>query len=108
MYVAGALHRNTIDEIFNPLLTLVKNLVLRSAKPSRREAVDSDAVRPPVICKAHGELTYTAAACAIRRESCISKDAGNRPNVDDAAIAMLDHAARDSLRNKKGTAQIGV
>src|SRR5882757_4136445 len=75
--VARPLHRNAIDQIVDPLLIFVKDLILGSAKPPWREAVDGDAVRPPIIGKAHGELAHTAAAGAIRRESRIAKDAGD-------------------------------
>src|SRR5580692_2396854 len=102
VHLARTLRRNAIDEVINPLMILVKHLVLRGAKPSRREAVDSDAARTPVIGETHGELAHATTAGAVGREPRIAKDAGNGTDVDDAAIAMREHAARNRLRDKEG------
>src|ERR1700728_1725938 len=108
VHVTGTLHRNAIDEVVDPLLILVKHLVLRGAKPSRREAVDGNAARTPVIGETHGELAHATTAGAVGREPRIAKDAGNRTDVDDAAIAMLDHASRNRLRDKESAPKICV
>jgi hypothetical protein len=108
VHIAGSLHGNAVDEILHPRLVFIKDLILRGAKPAGREAVDGDAVRPPVIGKAHGKLANAAAAGTVRRKARITEDAGNGADVDDAAVAMLHHSARDGLRDKEGAAQIGV
>ena len=48
-----------------------------------------------------------AAACAIGREAREAGDAGYRPDVDDAAVTVRNHASGYGLRNKKRAAQIG-
>ncbi len=62
----------------------------------------------PVVGQAHGQLPHTAAAGSVGREPRISEDARHRTDIDDAPIAMLDHAARHLLRDKEGSAQIRV
>src|ERR1700761_843037 len=108
MHIARALHRNAIDKVVDPLLIFVKDLVLRSAKPARRKAVNGDAVRAPVIGQAHGQLAYAAAARSIGRQTRITEDAGDGADVDDAAVTMLHHAARDGLCDEEAAAQIRV
>src|SRR5262249_13227262 len=44
----------------------------------------------------------------IRAEARVACDAGDRTDVDDAAVATLNHAARDGLRDEETSAQIGV
>ena len=62
----------------------------------------------PVVGEAHGELADAAAAGAVRREARVAGHAGDRADVDDAAVAVRNHAPRDRLRDEEAAAQIGV
>ena len=93
-----ALHRDALGEVINPRGVLVERLVLRCLEPARREAVDCDSVFTPVVGQAHSELADAAAACSVGRETRVARDAGDRADVNDPAVATLDHAARCGLR----------
>src|SRR5207244_8365818 len=69
---------------------------------------DGDAVFAPVVGEAHGELANSAAACAIGSKARVARNTGDRADVNDAAIARRNHAARGGLRNEKTSAQICV
>ena len=71
------------------LFRSIEHLVLRGPKPTGGEAVDCDAVPAPVVCEAHRELLNAAATSPIRSQTSVAKDAGDGPDVDDSAIAML-------------------
>ncbi len=105
---AGAAERDAFDERADPGLVFVEDLVLRGFEPSGGEAVDGDAVRAPVVGEAHGELADAAAAGAVGREAGVAKDAGDGADVDDAAVAALDHTAGDGLGDEEAAAQVGV
>jgi hypothetical protein len=62
----------------------------------------------PVVGEAHGELADAAAAGAVWAEAGESGDAGDGADVDDAAVVVLDHATRNSLRNEETASQICV
>src|SRR5206468_4322467 len=106
--LAGALERNAIAKIFDPIFIIVENCILFGAKPSRRKAIHGDAVLAPVVREAHGQLPDATTASAIGAESCVTCDTGDGADVDDAAIAARDHDAGHGLRNKKTAAQIGI
>src|ERR1700756_1075946 len=102
MRLPRALHGNTINQVFDPLLVFVEHLVLLGAKPSRSKAVDRNPMLAPVVCQAHRQLPHTAAAGSVGRQPGIPEDARYGADVDDAPIAMLYHAACYLLRDKKG------
>ena len=54
--LAGALERNAIAEVFDPLFVFVQDFILVGAKPSRRKTVHRDAMLAPIVGKAHGQL----------------------------------------------------
>src|SRR5579875_1520149 len=108
MGCAGTLQRNAVFKIFNPLGIFIQHPVLRGFKPSWSKAVDRYAIFAPVIGQAHRQLANSATAGSIRRKTSVSSNTCYRSDVNDAAIAMLDHVARNGLGYKKAAAQIGV
>src|SRR5580704_1550551 len=106
--LAGALHWDAVGDVGNPFLVVVHDFVLVGAEPAGRQAIHGDAVLAPVVGEAHGELTDAAAAGAVGAESGESGDAGNGADVDDAAVVVLHHAARNSLRDEEASTQIRI
>src|SRR5207253_3307506 len=91
-----------------PLLVFVEHLVLLRAKPARRKAVHCNSVLAPVVGQTHRQLPHTATAGSVGCQARVSKDARHGTDIDDAAIAMLYHAACHLLRYKEGSTQICV
>src|SRR5262249_39126905 len=106
--LARALDGNTLRKIVHPLRILIQHSVLFGAKPAGSETVHCDSVLAPIVGKAHGELADTAAACAISSETGVTRNASDGADVDNAAVAARNHAARDRLRYKKTAAQICI
>src|SRR6185295_4174392 len=77
-------------------------------EPAGGEAVHGDSVFAPVVGEAHGELPDSSAAGSVGSETCVAGDAGNRSDVDDAAVVASNHAAGDRLSDEKTAAKIGV
>src|SRR5207253_2290332 len=86
LWLAGALERDAVAEVIDPFLIFIHHRVLLGLEPAGRETVDGDAVNPPVVGQAHSKLFNTAATGAIRSEAGVPSDAGDRTDVDDAAI----------------------
>ena len=62
----------------------------------------------PIIGQAHRQLPDAAPAGPIGCQTCVTRHAGHRPNIDNAPVPARDHAARQGLRDEKTPAQIGV
>src|ERR1700678_39690 len=106
--LARALERNTVDDVLNPSLVLVKDRILLGTEPPRSQAVYRNPMRSPFIREAHCQLLDAPSASAIRGDAGITEDARNRSDVDNPSVAAFDHAARECLGNKERTAQICV
>ena len=106
--MAGAFDGDAVGDVGDPFLVVVHDFVLVGAEPAGGEAIDGDAVFAPVVGEAHGELADAAAAGAVGAEAGETGDAGDGADVDDAAVVVLDHAARNSLRDEETSAQVGV
>src|SRR5258708_8492565 len=73
----GPLEGNAVLQVFPPLRIFIHYFVLLGAKPSRRQAIDGDAVAAPVGGEAHRQLADSAAAGAIRSQARVAGDAGD-------------------------------
>src|ERR1017187_9586585 len=92
--LARTFRRNAVDQVVDPILTLIQHLVLCGAKPARSEAIHRDTVLAPIIGEAHGELPDTSTTRSIGSQSSATEDAGDRSDIHDAAISIWNHAAR--------------
>src|SRR5260370_26606098 len=108
MWLSRALHRNTIDQVLDPLFVFVEHLVLLRAKPARSKAVDRNPMFAPVVGQAHCQLPHPAATGSIGRQACITEDARHGTNIDDPPLAVLYPAAGHLLRDEEGSTQISV
>src|SRR5580700_287214 len=107
-WLTGALERNAVAEILDPLFIFVEDLVLFGAKPSRSQAVHSDSMLAPIVGQTHRKLSNPATAGSIRRHASVTGNAGDGSNVDDASVSARDHAAGHGLRHKKASAKICI
>src|SRR5580698_2908868 len=108
MGLAGAFYGDAVGDVGDPFGVVVHDFVLVGAEPAGSQAIYGDAVFAPVVGEAHGELADAAAAGAVGAESGETGDAGDGADIDDAAVVVLDHAARDSLRDEEGPTQVCV
>jgi len=106
--LARALYRDAVGDVVDPLLVFVHHFVLVGAEPPWCEAIYGDAMLAPVVGEAHGELADAAAARAIGSETRVPLDAGDRADVDDAAVVAPDHAAGYRLGYEEAATKIGV
>src|SRR5882762_3987880 len=106
--LSGSLHRNAVTEIIHPLFVLIERLVLRRAKPTRRQAIDRDSVPAPIVGQAHRQLPDASPAGPVGPESGIASHAGHGTDVDDAPVLPRNHPTRDRLGNEEAAPQIGV
>ena len=108
VWFAGTLDGNAFSEIFDPFGVFVHDFILFGAEPAGGQAIDGDAVLAPIVGETHGELANAAATGAVRAESGITGDSGDRADVDDAAVVAVDHAASNGLRDEKTAAQVCI
>lgn len=106
--LAGAFYGDAVDEVVDPFLAFVHHFILVGAKPAGGEAVDGDAVAAPVVGEGHGELADASSAGTVGAEAGVSGDAGDGADIDDASVALLDHAAGEMLGDEEAAAEVGV
>src|SRR5436190_17868184 len=94
MRLAGALKRNAVSQILNPLRIFVHDCVLVGLKPTWRKAVNRDAFLPPIICETHCQLFHSPTACAIRTQSGITRNTCNRADGDYPPVTFWNHMFR--------------
>src|SRR5215472_16282464 len=102
----GALDWNPVADVLDPLLVFIEGLVLFGRKPAGRQAIDRYSIPAPIVCEAHGQLADAAAACAVGTQSSVTRDTGDRANVDDAAEPAPDHAGGHCLRYEEASTKI--
>ncbi len=73
-----------------------------------RQAIHRDAMLPPVMSQAHGELFDAASTRSVRTQPGITGDAGDGSHIDNSTVFLVDHMPGDRLSDEKQSAKIGI
>src|SRR5256714_8458261 len=108
IWLAEAAHRRAHQQLTATVGTIEQTFVQRSAKDARQNRVHADTIWRPLDGERFGKRRDSRFARAVGRDFLQRNERCQRPNVDDATVAFLDHAGSKCATRPQHPGQIRV